>query len=89
MDKRTERALRYYISTEGANMFKFWKDGRKNNMQGVSTGQLTTPLMNISRNGKIFNSKTGETYYPNINYNYYINEANSVINSIMNNDKHK
>ena len=85
VDKRTERALRYYVSKTGSNMFKFWKDGRKNNLQGVSTGNLTTALMNIPRGGKIYNAKTGETYYPNINYDYYIQEAQAVIDQIMQN----
>ena len=83
VDKRTERALRYYVSKEGSNMFKFWNDGRKNNFTSISNGNLTTVLMNIPREGRIYNAKTGETYYPNINYDYYIQEAQAVIDQIM------
>lgn len=89
IDKRSERVLRYYISPGGANIYKFWKDDRKNNIQGVNRGQLVSLAMNV-RNSEIERIKkipgTGGqveviTQF-NVNRDYYIKEAQEIADII-------
>lgn len=60
IEKRSDRVLRYFISPQGQNIYKFWKDDRVNNIQAVNKGQLVTLAMNI-RNSEITREVTKGT----------------------------
>lgn len=84
IDKHDERVFRYYISPTGANIYKFWKDGRKNNIQAVSKGQLVTDAMDIKSQDIVKTTKTGSSIEHNINYDWYISEAQKWIDHVSN-----
>lgn len=81
IDKRTDRVLRYYISREGANIYKHFHDNRATNPVGVNRGQLVSLAMNISDkdiSGVVKSGKyAGEPLdaYSNLNLDHYVNEA--------------
>jgi hypothetical protein len=64
------RVVRYFVSKSGGSLYKHFNDGR---ITGVNVGQRVTPLMNIV-------SPKIEKY--DIDYDFYINQANEIINSI-------
>ena len=78
LDKHNDRVLRYYISKDGGNLFKLFNDGRKNSITGVNRGQLIKPLKNV-RN-------TDASIYKDLDRQFYIDECNSIINNIKNNN---
>lgn len=87
IEKRDDRVLRYFISKEGSNIFKFWKDERKNNIQGVNRGDLISLAMTI-RNSDIerIKKRKGETEQIiqfDVNKEYYIKEAEKVVDIIQ------
>lgn len=52
IERSDDKVIRYYICKNGANIFKFWKDNRKNNLVGINRGLLVKLAMNI-RNPEI------------------------------------
>lgn len=64
------RVVRYFVSKSGGSMYKHFDDGR---ITGVNVGQRVTPAMNIR-------TENIEKY--DIDYEFYIEEANKIINSI-------
>lgn len=81
------RVVRYYISNDGYNVYKHFLDGRKNNLQVVNKGCLVTPAPTIQRSEVFYGqespkAKRGEIRWKDINYDWYINEANKIINLI-------
>lgn len=87
IEKRSERAIRFYVKKGGANLFKFWKDDRVNNIQKVLKGKLVEPAMNI-KNPEITSIKRNKnkesivvTNY-DVNKQYYIDECYKIINAI-------
>lgn len=86
IDKRDDRVLRYYIAPNGSNIFKFWKDERKNNIQGVNRGDLVELAMTI-RNSDILRIKkkkgqVEQIHQYNVNKQYYIDEAQKIVDLI-------
>lgn len=76
--KNNDRVLRYYVAKEkpGSNyssgcLFKIWNDGR---ITGLQKG-CTVKMAQSVRANKIAN-------YPDIDYEWYINEAYKIINQI-------
>lgn len=69
--KHSARALRYYVSSAGGSLFKFFKDGRDNNIQAVNKGQTIEFAMNI---------KKGDEF--NFNYGHYIYETYKVLEEL-------
>jgi hypothetical protein len=82
--KRTDRVLRYYISPGGANIFKFWKDGRDNNVQGVNRGQLVSLAMNIGSPDIQRIKKGVDTTVYEVDKQYYIGKAYEIVDHINN-----
>lgn len=88
IEKRSERAIRFFIKKRGANIYKFWKDDRKNNIQAVKKGFLVESAMTIKKGGEIISvrKKKGQpnevvvNYEPNLDY--YIGECYSIIDDI-------
>lgn len=83
VDKRTERTIRYYISNDGGNLFKFYKDGRENNLQNApgTSNVLVNLLLNVRHEEIKSLNKFGElkSNYPDLNYDYYIFETKSLL----------
>lgn len=88
IEKRSDRVLRYFISKEGANIFKFFKDGRKTDITGVNRGQLVKLAMRIT-NKEIIRMKGGTKKTPgtlveqyDLDKDYYIQECYKIIDII-------
>lgn len=83
VDKRTERVIRYYMSKEGGNLYKYYNDGRENNLQNVpgTTNSLVNLVMNVRHEEVTSIDKMGKpkSNYPDLDYDYYIFEAKSLI----------
>lgn len=76
IERFSERAIRYYISMEGGTMMKYYNDGRKNLLQKVTgTSNYRTKIAQ-----KVNKSYT--EYFPDINYQYYIDAAEDLVKSI-------
>lgn len=69
--KHSDRALRYYVSKGGGSLFKFFKDGRDNNIQAVNKGQTIEFAMTV---------KKGEEF--NIDKSHYIFECYKTIEEL-------
>lgn len=88
IDKRHERVLRYYISKEGANIFKHWLDGRNNDVVGVNRGQLVKLAMKITNPEIEFVKKATKTKESELILQYdvdkehYVNECYKLIDII-------
>lgn len=92
IDKRSDKVIRYYVSPGGANIYKFWKDDRKNNITGVNRGQLIELAMNITnpdierlvKKGKVKDgtNTTELVVQYNVDKNYYIDEIQKLIDHI-------
>lgn len=67
---RLDRTTRYYISKTGGRLFKRFEDGK---VIDVNSGYSAT----------LFNKYEDKDNY-NINYNFYIAEANKIKNSVEN-----
>jgi len=87
IEKRSEKAIRFFMRKKGANIFKFWEDNRVNNLQAVRRGHLVESAMNI-RNPEIVSikkkrDKTSEivTNYE-VNKDFYIQECYEIIQKI-------
>lgn len=65
-----DKVIRFYISTNGSKMYKLY-DPEFNRVESVAKGFLATPFMNYQEK---------DDY--NIDYNYYINECNKIIEPI-------
>ena len=65
-----DKVIRFYISTDGSKMYKLY-DPEFNRMESVAKGFLATPFMDYQER---------DDY--NIDYNYYINECNKIIEPI-------
>lgn len=72
IDKKLDRTTRYYISNTGGNLYKDFGEGRES---GVNVGYMTTIFNN-------YEEKSIKDY--NINYNFYIAEANKIKNAVWN-----
>ena len=84
IEKRTERAVRFYVSNEGDCIMKFYTAGKKKgNLDSVpnTKGLKVKTLMEIG-NENIF-YKNGNLRYQHINYNYYIAKTFETINYII------
>lgn len=66
----SDKVIRFYISNTRTKMYKLY-DSKDKRVESVSKGFNITPFMNYVER---------EDY--NINYNYYINECNKIINNI-------
>lgn len=95
INKHTERAIRYYCSTDGDNILKHWVGGKKlgdvPSAVPNTKGQKVRMLMRIpDRKGEVFRKKriNGETKivsrYPDLDYQYYVSEAWRWINMLEN-----
>lgn len=91
IDKRKERALRYYCSKDGVQIMKFYRDGKKDgNLESVANtkGLKIKLLMNIADHGATVYRKVRkgvyETRYEDLDYDYYIREAWKWIHVIEN-----
>lgn len=73
VDKRTERVIRYYMSNNGATIYKMFLDDRKSDLVAVNKGQLVSLAMSIDKKKDI------NDY--NINKNFYIFEAYKLLQS--------
>lgn len=75
VQKCSERVLRYYISVgdQAGSLYKFWRDNR---ITGLNKNSLVVN-MNSIRKDDISN-------FPDINYEYYIEEAYKIIDEIEN-----
>lgn len=88
IEKRSERAIRFYMKERGANIYKFWKDDRKNNIQALHKGHLVETAMNITKGGEINSIKKlkdgTSTVIENyeVNKEFYINECYEIISAI-------
>lgn len=84
IEKRPERAIRFFIKKRGANIFKFWKDNRLNNIQSVKKGHLVETALNITHDGEITTTRKikGETQVQDhyiVDRDFYINQCLDVI----------
>lgn len=70
VDTKLNRTTRYYISNNGGQLYKDFGKGRQS---GVNVGYTVT----------LFNKYENKEDY-NINYGFYITEANKIVNSIVN-----
>jgi hypothetical protein len=93
LEKRGERAIRFFVRKNGANLFKFWNDGRENSVSSVLKGKLIETAMNIKNNGEIFSIKMNKNKESSVVVNYevdkeyYINECYSIIQDIKDGNK--
>lgn len=75
---RNTKTLRYYVSTNGSIIYKNHIDGRKNFLEAYPKGK--------ENKGKYWKLKLFNKYKDlpkyNIDYSYYIREANKLINAI-------
>lgn len=71
-NKYTDKALRFYCSTNGESLYKLFNDLRL-------VGQMKDSLVTVAQYIRNENALT----YDNINYDYYINKANEVIDKIL------
>lgn len=78
IEKHSARAIRYFISKKGASIFKFFKDGRDNNISSVNKGELVELAMNLPE------KKLHPDNYINLDKSYYIVEAEKIMNEIEN-----
>lgn len=77
LDKYKERVIRYYASMNGGTLFKHYNDGRKNNIGYVSgTSETTLSMLLDIKEEHIDN-------YPDLNKQFYIDEAYKLINAII------
>lgn len=90
LEKRHEKAIRFYMKPGGANIYKFWLDNRVNNIQAVRKGKLVGVAMNVTKKGALEvittdketdESKIKTNYY--VNKDYYIQECYSAIEDIV------
>lgn len=88
IEKRDDRVLRYFISPNGANIYKFWKDERKNNIQAVNKGQLVSLAMNIGNSKiEVVRKKASEEKSEiiikyDVDREYYIKKAQEIVDII-------
>ena len=71
VNKPLDRTTRYYVSNSGGNIYKDFGEGR---MSGVNVGYAVTLFNN-------YEYKDWDDY--NINYNFYIAEANKIKNPLV------
>ena len=71
VNKALNRTTRYYVSNSGGNIYKDFGEGR---MSGVNVGYAVTLFNN-------YEYKDWDDY--NINYNFYIAEANKIKNPLV------
>lgn len=71
INKFSARALRYFICAEGGSLYKFFKDGRDNNIQAVNKGQTIQFAMSV---------KKGQEF--NINRQHYIYETYKILEEL-------
>lgn len=71
VNKPLDRTTRYYVSNSGGNIYKDFGEGR---MSGVNVGYAVTLFNN-------YENKDWDDY--NINYNFYIAEANKIKNPLV------
>lgn len=71
--KITDRVVRYYASKNGGNLYKHWNDGR---ITGLNVGQLVTPAQKLR--------STRAELFTDIDRQYYINQAKSIIEETEN-----
>jgi hypothetical protein len=71
VNKPLNRTTRYYVSNSGGNIYKDFGEGR---MSGVNVGYAVTLFNN-------YENKDWNDY--NINYNFYIAEANKIKNPLV------
>lgn len=74
IEKRDDKVIRYYISSKGANIFKHWKDNRKNDIIGVNRGQLVKLAMNIRNPEVVTTKKATKTKPAEVRINYEIDK---------------
>lgn len=88
IERRTERAIRFFVKKRGSNIYKFWTDNRKNNLQRVLKGKLVETAMNISKNGEIISTLRNKNKETSVITNYepdrdfYINQCYKIIQEI-------
>lgn len=83
------RVLRYYVAKKGQNLFKHFGDGRKNFLQAVNKGALIQNLDYIGRPEIVHGEEStkarrGKYRYDDIDYDWYIEETQKVIDQIEN-----
>lgn len=88
IEKRSERAIRFFMKERGANIYKFWKDDRKNNIQALHKGHLVETAMNITKGGEVVTIKKlkdgTSTVVENfkVNKQFYIDQCYKIIAGI-------
>ena len=99
IEKRSDRVIRYFITKDGYNIYKFWKDDRKNNIQAVNKGQLVTLAMNLSNPNIVKEVKRGtiragdaridRVVQFDVDRDFYVREAQKMVDHINSGSRDK